>query len=161
MARNDDTGDSIGGTADGDGAFALRLPIAKGGNHLTITATDPAGNVTVQELTVTRGSGELSASVGASSYRIKRSNLPYGIKLTATVDDPDGRPLQGATVTFTLSVPGIKTVTGDGTTDANGQASWETTIPKAADRGGGIAGILVRTSEYGRATDETVITITK
>ena len=161
QARNDDTGDSIGGIADGDGAFSLRLPLAKGSNHLTITSTDPAGNVNTQELTVTRGSGELSASVGASTYRIKQSALPAGIRLRATVDDPDGRPLEGAEVTFTLSVPGIKTVTGEGTTDANGQATWETTIPEAADRGGGIAGILVRTSEFGRATDETVITITK
>jgi hypothetical protein len=161
QARNEDTGDSIGGTADGDGAFALRLPIARGGNRITITATDPAGNVNVLELRVTRGSGDLSASVGASTYRIKQSALPAEIRLTATVDDPDGRPLPGATVTFTLSIPGIRTVTGEGTTDANGQASFETTIPEAADRGGGIAAILVRTSEFGRATDETVITITK
>ena len=161
MARNSDTGDSIGGTADGDGAFELRLPIAKGQNRIVITATDPAGNVNEQELTVSRGSGELSASLSASAYKIKRSALPEPIRLTATVDDPDGKPLAGAEVTFTLSIPGIKTVTGEGTTDANGQAVFETTIPEAADRGGGNAALLVRTAEYGRASDDTVITITK
>ena len=48
-------------------------------------------------------------------------------------------------------------MTGDAVTDANGQASFSTRIPKGADRGGGTAGVLVRTTEFGRATDETVI----
>jgi hypothetical protein len=77
----------------------------------------------------------------------------------ANVDDPDGGALAGARVTFTLSVPGIKTITGDATTDANGQASFSTRIPKGADVGIGSAGILVRTTDFGRTTDETVITI--
>ena len=54
--------------------------------------------------------------------------------LSATVTDPDGQPLAGADVTFTLSMPGIPTVTIDGKTDANGKASFKTTIPKGADR---------------------------
>jgi hypothetical protein len=161
MARNVDTGESIGGAADGDGAFELRLPIAQGRNDIVITATDPAGNVNEQELSVNRGSGELSASLSASAYKIKKSALPAPIRLTATVDDPDGRPLAGAAVTFTLSVPGIKTVTGEATTDADGQAVFETTIPESADRGGGNAAVLVRSEEFGRTTDDTVISITK
>ena len=76
------------------------------------------------------------------------------------MDDLDGRPPR-ARASFTLSIPGIKTVTGDGVTDADGQASFTTRIPKGADRGGGTAGILVRTDEYGRTTDETVIAIRK
>lgn len=161
MARNAETGESIGGTADGDGAFTLRLPIAPGANRISITATDPAGNPNSLELTVNRGSGKLTATVGASAYRFKQGALPADIDLTATVADPDGRPLAGASVTFTLSVPGIPTVTGDATTDANGKASFSTTIPAAADRGGGNAGILVRTGEFGQTADQKVITITK
>ena len=101
------------------------------------------------------------ATVGASAYRFKQGSLPADIDLTATVADPDGRPLAGASVTFTLSIPGIPTVTGDATTDANGKASFGTTIPAAADRGGGNAGILVRSGEFGQAADQKVITITK
>ena len=161
LARNQDTGDSIGGTADGDGAFTLSLPIALGPNRILITATDPAGNVTELPLAISRGSGKLSASVSANSYKIKQSSLPAPIRLTATVDDPDGRPLAGANVTFTLSVPGVKTITGDATTDAAGLAVFETTIPKAADRGGGNAAILVRTAEHGRTTDQVAVSIVK
>jgi hypothetical protein len=158
-ARNAKTGQSIGGTAAPDGTFSLSLPIASGTNPIRLTATDPAGNQKTLELTVRRGSGQLRASVSASSYSISRKSLPTEIRLVALVDDPDGRPLEGARVTFTLSIPGIKTVTGDGVTDATGQASFTTRIPKGADRGGGTAGILVRTDEFGRTTDETVITI--
>lgn len=161
IARNADTGESIGGTAAADGAFVLRIPLANGSNRIVIGSTDPAGNMNEIELVVRRGSGELSASLSASAYRIKRSSLPADVRLTATVDDPDGNPLVDARVTFTLSIPGIKTVTSDAVTDANGQAIWETTIPKGADAGGGSAAILVRTDEFGRASDRTVITIAK
>ena len=160
-AKNMKTGESIGGTAAPDGTFSLSLPIASGTNVIRFTATDPAGNTKTQELTVRRGSGQLRASVSMSIYSISRKSLPAEIRLVALVDDPDGRPLEGARVTFTLSVPGIKTVTGDAVTDANGQAAFTTRIPKGADPGGGTAGILVRTSEFGRTTDETVITIRK
>jgi Glucodextranase, domain B len=161
IARNRTTGDSIVGNADGDGHFALRLPIAMGENNVTLTATDPAGNVGETKFHVTRGSGELRASLGASTYSIKRSALPEPIRLTVTVDDPDGKPLKGARVTFTLSIPGIKTVTGDAKTDANGRASFQTTIPKGADPGGGMATALVRTNRFGSTSARTVITIRK
>jgi hypothetical protein len=161
IARNTTTGDSISGTAAADGSFTLRLPIAMGGNRIQLRVTDPAGNVNEADLRVTRGSGKLRASLSASAYSIKRSSLPEPITLTVTVDDPDGKPLKSARITFTLSIPGIKTVTADATTDENGRAVFETTIPKGADVGAGSAGVLVRTTRFGRATDETVITIKK
>ena len=160
-ARNTKTGESIGGTAAGDGTFSLSVPLTSGSNPIRLTATDPAGNSKALTLTVRRGSGQLRASLSASAYSISQKSLPTQIRLVVLVDDPDGRPLQGARVTFTLSVPGVKTVTGDAVTDANGQASFSTRIPKSADRGGGTAGVLVRTTEFGRATDETVINIKK
>jgi hypothetical protein len=161
IARNTTTRDSIVGTADADGRFSIRLPITSGRNDIVITATDPAGNANELEIRVTRGSGRLRASLGASIYSIKRSALPEPIRLTVTVDDPDGQPLEGARVTFTLSIPGVKTVTGDGATDENGRAVFETTIPKGADPGTGSAGVFVRTDDFGSTTDETVVTIKK
>ena len=160
-ARNTKTGESIGGTAAGDGTFSLSLPLTSGSNPIRLTATDPAGNAKALQFTVRRGSGQLRASLSASAYSISQKSLPTQIRLVVLVDDPDGSPLAGARVTFTLSVPGVKTVTGDAVTDANGQASFSTRIPKSADRGGGTAGVLVRTTEFGRATDETVINVKK
>ncbi len=161
IARNITTGDSIAGTADANGRFTLSLPIAMGGNRISITATDPAGNGNQLEFKVTRGSGKLRALLGASSYSIKQSALPESIRLSVTVDDPDGKPLKGAAVTFTLSIPGIQTVTAEATTDANGRAEFQTTIPSGADIGRGGAAVFVRTGEFGTTTDETVVNITK
>jgi hypothetical protein len=161
IARNRTTGDSVSGTAANDGTFALGLPITSGKNQLVITATDPAGNSSEVELAVTRGSGKLRASLSASAYAIKQANLPQVIQLTVTVDDPDGKPLAGAKVTFTLAIPGVRPVTGDAVTDANGRAVFDTTIPKGADRGSGSAGVLVLAGEFGRTTDETLITVKK
>jgi hypothetical protein len=158
-ARNMKTGQSIGGTAAADGTFSLSLPLDPGTNPIRLTVTDPAGNQKATQLSVRRGSGRLRASVSLSFYSISQRQLPQQIRLVANVDDPDGSPLAGARVTFTLSIPGIKTITGDATTDANGQADFSTRIPKGADVGIGSAGILVRTTDFGRTTDETVITI--
>ena len=49
-------------------------------------------------------------------------DLPEAITLTAAVTDPDGKPLAGADITFTLSIPGIPTVTGDVHDRRRGQA---------------------------------------
>ena len=158
-ARNRTTGESIGGSAAADGTFSLPLPIDLGTNDIRINATDPAGNGNRIDIVIERGSGKLRATLGLSLYRIATDNLPFDLRLTATVDDPDGAPLADARVTFTLSVPGIPAITGDATTDANGRAIFETTIPAGADPGGGNAAILVVTDEFGRTTDQTVVTI--
>jgi hypothetical protein len=161
IARNQATGESVSGTAANDGTFALALPITSGRNVLKITATDPAGNVGEKELTVTRGSGRLRATLSASSYSFSQARLPQTIMLTVNVDDPDGKPLAGAQATFTLTIPGVRPVTSSAVTDSNGRATFETTIPAGADRGGGGAAVLVQTNEFGRTTDEAPITIKK
>ncbi len=161
IARNQTTGDNVSGTAADDGSFALSLPITTGPNQLKITATDPAGNVSDTELVVTRGSGRLRAALSASAYSISQAKLPQTIQLIVNVDDPDGKPLAGAQVTFTLTIKGIRPVTGDAVTDANGRAVFETTIPRGADRGSGSAAVLVETAEFGRTRNQAPIVITK
>jgi glucodextranase-like protein len=161
QARNDANGSSISGTAQADGSFDLSVGIAPGVNKITINGTDPAGNVSQVVLNVKRGNGKLTVDLRAADYSIRRSQLPEPVTLYATVTDPDGRPLAGANVTFTLSMPGIPTVTIDTTTDASGNASFRTTVPKSADVGQGSAAVLVSTDQFGSTQDFTVITITR
>ncbi|MFL5674997.1 MAG: hypothetical protein ACJ779_08325 [Chloroflexota bacterium] len=161
LARNDANGSSIAGSAGADGTFELDLALATGLNNITITGTDPAGNAAEAALSVRRGSGKLTASLSASDYRIKRSELPEAITLSASVSDPDGNPIAYADITFTLSIPGIPTVTVDGKTNTSGKATFKTTIPKGADPGQGSATVLVTTEEFGSTQDFTTITITK
>jgi len=161
LARNEDNGSSIVGTAEADGTFALSLALGTGVNRITITGTDPAGNVAEAKLAVRRGSGKLTVNLSASSYQIKRSKLPEPVTLYATATDPDGRPLARAKVTFTLSMPGIPTVTIDTKTSATGKASFKTTIPKGASIGQGSATVLVSADGLGSTEDFTVISIVK
>jgi hypothetical protein len=160
QARNAQNGSSITGSAGSDGLFEVTLSLATGENVITIRSTDPAGNVRDLGITVRRGSGKLAISLSASTYSIPRSSLPEGLRLTATVTDPDGRALKGAKVLFTLSMPGISAITGQATTGSNGRAVFETTIPRGADPGGGNAAAQVTTGSFGKATDVTVVTIT-
>jgi hypothetical protein len=162
IARNTDNDSSITGTAETDGTFSLKIALSTGTNHITITATDPAGNVSVKELAVRRGNGKLTASIAVSDYRISRKSLPQGVRLLCSVTDPNGDPLKGAAVTFTLSIPGIQTITFDGTTNSNGRVAFETTIPrKGVDTGTGNATCLASTDEFGSTQDFTGVTITK
>jgi hypothetical protein len=159
IAHNVSNGSSITGSAAGDGTFSLSMALGIGINEITINGTDPAGNVNELVLTVRRGSGKLTATLGASAYKVSIAKLPQDLTLRATVSDPDGNALVGAAITFTLSIPGIPTVTGDEQTDADGRASFTTSIPAGADPGQGSATVLVTTDAFGSTQDYTVITI--
>ena len=103
----------------------------------------------------------MSVALSASAYTIKVDKLPEAITLSATLTDPDGKPLPDADLTFTLSVPGIPTVTADRKTDKNGIATFDTTIPKGVDVGQGAASVLASSPDFGSTEDFTVITIQK
>jgi len=161
LASNAANGSRIAGTAEADGTFSLSLALAAGTNKITIAATDPAGNQSEASLSVKRGTGKLTVTLAASDYSIKRSQLPEPVTLTATLTDPDGKALAGADVTFTLSMPGIPTVTVDAKTSAQGKATFKTTVPKGADIGQGSATVLVSSEQFGSTEDFTVISIVK
>ncbi len=161
IARNAANGSSIVGTAGADGSFKLSLALSGGVNDIALTATDPAGNITETALSVRRGTGKLTVALGSSVYQIKRSKLPESVTLVATVTDPNGKALPGADVTFTLSMPGIPTVTFDAKTNTKGKASFTTTVPRGADLGQGSATALVSSDEFGSAQDVTAVSIVR
>jgi hypothetical protein len=159
IARNSANASSTTGTAAADGSFTLNLPLVTGANSITLSATDPAGNANELVLSVKRGSGKLTANLTASIYRIRKSHLPEPIELDVLVTDPDGNPLEGAEVTFSLTIPGIAPLTFQAETGGDGRAKFRTTVPRGATKGTGPASVLVRTTELGRTTDRTVISI--
>lgn len=158
VAKNLANNASITGTAGDDGAFTLVLAIASGPNAIRITATDPANNEGVLAININRGAGKLRAQITASRYQFVRKSLPTEVTLTVDVTDPDGHPLAGATVTITLSPPGVSVITRTLTTDSAGQVRWRVMIPKAT-LGKGEAAALVHTADFGDTTDQTFITI--
>jgi hypothetical protein len=159
LARNEANGASQAGTAEADGTFTLVLALDDGENILSIRATDPAGNVTDSTLTVRRGTGRLTARLAVSAARIQVSGLPQEIQLSGLVANPDGQPLAGAAITFTLSIPGIRTVTSETVTGADGRAAFATTIAAGALPGQGMATVFVTTPDFGTTSDRAVITL--
>ncbi|MDP9482197.1 MAG: hypothetical protein M3P84_03135 [Chloroflexota bacterium] len=158
VAKNLANNASITGTAGDDGAFRLLLAIAPGPNSIRITATDPANNEGVLVINVNRGAGKLRAAITASRYQFSRKSLPSEVTLTVDVNDPDGHALEGATVTITLTPPGVGPITRTVTSDGSGRVTWRVTIPRAA-LGRGVAAALVHTKDFGDTTDQTFITV--
>jgi hypothetical protein len=161
IARNTSNGSSITGVSGADGSFSLSLPLATGTNGITISATDPAGNGSELALSIVRGTGALTVALSASAYRISAASLPAPIQLVAVVTDPDGRPLRGAVVVFSLTLPGIPAITYEARSGTDGKVTFSTTIPKGVDVGTGLLTVLVNTDNLGQTTDRSVITVVK
>jgi bacillopeptidase F len=159
VARNEATGTARTGRAAANGGFTVEVPLRQGRNAIALTATDPAGNVGTAVITVRRGSGKLAVALSASAYRISAARLPRTIELRVQVTDPDGRLMAGQAVTFTLSIPGVSTITGEDVTDTSGAASFRTTIPAGATVGSGLATAYVSTLEFGQSSGRVAITI--
>jgi hypothetical protein len=161
VARNEANGTAATAVAADDGAFTLEVPISSGTNAIALTAKDLAGNVGTAVLTVRRGQGKLTIALSASAYRISAARLPRTLEMRAVVTDPNGRPLAGQTVTFTLTIPGVPAITGDEVTDGSGAATFRATIPKGATVGTGLGTAFVSTDEHGETSARISITIIK
>jgi hypothetical protein len=161
VGRNEANAASVSAEAASDGTFELVVPIEIGPNGISLISTDPAGNVGEAVVAVQRGTGKLTAALRVGPVRLSRARLPDPLELSVVVNDPDGRPLEGAQVTFTLSIPGIQVVTSEAETAGNGRAVFRTTVPKGAVVGEGLATVLVRTGEFGTTTDQTVVAIVR
>lgn len=160
--RNATTSASVIGQADASGNFSLILAIGDGTNDIGITAIDPAGNENHLVLAVRYGTGALAASLSGSASKVKLSSLPARTQLTVVVSDPDGRPLEGARVTFTLAAPNVSAVASPTIeTGGDGTATWSTLIPRGAKTGQVSTTVIVQTSQYGETTDQMVMTIVK
>lgn len=159
VARNAANSASITGSAAANGSFKLTIAIDIGDNAITIQVSDPAGNVATLATSVQRGTGAFSAKLSASSYRISQATLPAPLTLTVLVTDPNGAPVAGATVTFSLTLPAIPPLTFTAQTGTDGRASATTTLPKDVTAGSGLATVIVTSTNFGAATDRTVITV--
>lgn len=161
IARDAANGASVTGQAGTDGKFQLTLPLAQGSNAIDVKATDPAGNVTTVTLTVKQGSGDMTANLSGSVYRISVSRPPSSLQLRVVVTDPSGTPLPGASATFTIQIPGLGPITSTKTTDATGRATFTTSLVGPMTVGNGLATVLVTYPGFGDTTDRVALTFVK
>lgn len=161
VARNAANGVSATATASSAGAFSLSLALLPGPNAITLTATDPAGNVGTASISLTRSSGHLGVTLRSSVYRFSASTPSQAITLTAVATDVNGGPLVGATVTFTLTVPGVTALVPTSvTTDATGTATFTFTV-SGATPGNGLATALVQSTTEGQVSARAGIVVTQ
>jgi hypothetical protein len=158
LARNEANATSISGQAGADGTFTLDLPLEPGPNAIRLRGTDPAGNAGELLFSVVRGSGDLTATLTSSANRISIATLPVSLQLNVLVTNPDGAPLEGAPVTFNLTVPGIPPVAKEAVTGPDGRATFTTTLPAGVTIGAGIATVVVATAEFGETSANKTIT---
>ena len=161
VALNDANGTSISSQADRDGAFSFGMLLAAGTNQITITGTDPAGNIGTTTLKLLQGSKEMNVRLTASSYRISASHHPPSMQLVVLVTDPTGTPLVGASAFFTLTIPGLAPISNSLITGADGRAVFTTPLVGQITVGGGLGTVLVTSDLYGTSTDRVTLTFVK
>ena len=108
---------------------------------------DPATNATSTTIRVTRGAGKLTLDLSANHYSFsaKRGTT---LRFTAALTDPDGQPIAGETVVFTISIAGLPTDVRQATTNASGKAVVTITIgPHAANSGKSHTGLVVASAQ--------------
>jgi hypothetical protein len=130
---NRTTGSSTDSTAAESGDFSLSLRLQPGANVLDISAVDPAGNRDQKRLTLMRQESQASMTIELSRDSYDLATLPQNITVTAHVVGPDGKPADGAALTFSISPPGQTTVTRQ-TRTVDGTATWNDfplTVPGA------------------------------
>ena len=159
-ARDEANAATASGQADGDGRFSLTVPLADGTNGITVTATDPAGNSGQAVVGVTKGAGVLTARLTASPYRLSAGS-GGNLTVTVVVTDPNGQPLAGASVQFTITVPGLAPIQpAEILTDATGSATFTTAVPPGGTAGQtGLATALVTTTANGQASARAAIAV--
>jgi hypothetical protein len=158
--QNGSNGANAEAVAGDDGLWETAISLASGSNVITVTVTDLAGNENSNTITVRRGEGKLSVVLIGSRYRFVAEKLPKQVTFTVTVTGSDGQRTKGATALFTVSVPGLEAIISpEVRTNADGIATFTTTIPAGAMPGSGLATVLVDTPNDGQGTDRAALTV--
>ncbi len=153
-ARNTTSDAQATAVADAGGAWSMEVGLAAGRNLIAFQARDEAGNKGTDSLVVVRGNGRTAVKLRLSRSRVSLKTLPRTIDATVTVRDADGRPIKGATVTFTLSPPGQLTNTYPATSNGDGVAKSTMRLARSgAIAGDGLVTVLAVAPDGTTATD--------
>ena len=125
------------------------MPLAMGRNVITVGSRDAAGNRGSTSIVVVRGDGHLAAHMKLSRDKLRLQALPKTMDADVIVLDANGRPVDGATVEFSIVPPGQPTRTYVATTGNDGTASWSRIpLPRyGATAGGGLVTVKVRAAD--------------
>ena len=138
------TGEELEVSAGSDGRFEAVVVLATGRNTLSLRARDAAGNRSRASISVLRARSAASVTLEVRPDSIRLDDLPRTLSLLAAVNGVDGRTVDGAEVTFSMSVPGQSTMTYTTTSEAGRAAWYGLRVPRdGALTGSGLATVLV------------------
>ncbi|MFN8622872.1 MAG: hypothetical protein U0869_19210 [Chloroflexota bacterium] len=116
--------------SDDRGVFSAETNLGAGENQIDVSTKDVAGNLGRTSVKVTRGDALPQAKLTISEEHLRLSQLPQSVNIKLELDDPNGDPVDGAAVVFSISPPGLPTQTYTATT-VDGTARWDgVAIPK-------------------------------
>jgi len=138
LVRNPASGAVATVVSDGRGVFITEIRLDSEANPIAISTEDAAGNRTSRTIDVVRGEGVAEAKLALSRQKVKLGDLPLSINMRLDVTDPNGQPVSGATVVFSISPPGLPTETYE-TVTIDGSARWDDVViaREGAVRGNG------------------------
>jgi hypothetical protein len=126
--RKNDAQSSL--TVGPSGEFEEAVPVEPGENDIRIRASDVAGNIESVDRSVDRAGAGVKPKISANPRQVSARQLPQPVRILARLIDKEKRPVKGARVTFTLTVPGQATARSpEVTSGADGVAVWKTDIP--------------------------------
>jgi hypothetical protein len=157
-ARDATSGSTATMTAGPSGVFGLELALTPGRNTITVRARDAAGNVGTTPMVIVRGDGHASVELRLTHRTLRWKTLPVTLNARVTVRDADGRLVEGAQVSFSITPPGQLTSTYSATTGPNGTATWSgiRITRKGTTRGDGTVTAMVQLPRGGGAADKTL-----
>jgi hypothetical protein len=126
------------------GRFTGTVELSAGQNAFELRSEDAAGNVGRKRVVIVRGESTATVVLAVSDPSISFAELPRRVSLRALVRDDEGRPLEGAEVTFGLSPPSQTTRTFQVAVE-EGVAVWQGIDLErvAGNRGTWLATVLV------------------
>jgi len=138
LVRNPASGAVSNVVSDDRGVFITEVLLGRQANRIEVSAEDVAGNRTDRTIDVVRGDGAAEATLSISRPKLKLGELPESINLRLNLKDPNGQPVDGVTVVFSISPPGLPTDTYEAVTTGGSARLDDVVIPReGAARGNG------------------------
>lgn len=125
--RNPSVGAALSPVADDRGVFAAEVRLGSETNRLEVETQDAAGNRTRLTRTVVRGDAVPEAKLTMSRSSLRLGQLPMSVNIVLELLDPEGRPVNGVTVFFSISPPGLATQIFE-TETVEGTARWDDVV---------------------------------
>jgi hypothetical protein len=143
-------------TVGPSGEFEEVVQLEPGENEIRIKASDLAGNTEVVDRAVERAGAGVRAKISVNPRRLSARGLPSPARVIAKLRDKDDRPVKGARVTFTLTIPGQATVRSpEVVSGADGTATWKAQIePEGIETGSAQVALIADLPTGGRIDED-------